>query len=184
MNSDKHDLRKAAHNRRAEAFRVVDVAPALNNLKKMLAGTRGAISFYWPIRSEIDPRPVMEKFSSTRTVCLPVTHGRDAPLSFRAWKAGSEMDVDGFGVSVPVEEELVTPSVLVVPMLAFDVRCHRLGYGAGHYDRTLFGLRKNGSVQAIGFAFSAQRENQPLPIEATDEPLDAIVTEAGVIYPT
>ena len=183
MNLDKHDLRKSAHRRRAEAFSVVDIAPALKNLQKILAETQGAISFYWPIRSEIDPRPVMEKFSFTRTVCLPVTHGRDAPLSFRRWKVGGEMDLDGFGVSVPVEEELVTPSVLVVPMLAFDDRCHRLGYGAGHYDRTLFELRKNGPVQAFGFAFSAQGENKPLPIEATDEPLDAIVTEAGVIYP-
>jgi 5-formyltetrahydrofolate cyclo-ligase len=93
------------------------------------------------------------------------------------------MVTDGFGVSVPVKDDLVTPEVLVVPLLAFDDRGHRLGYGAGHYDRTLQGLRARGQVMAIGFAYSAQRTDDPLPDEPTDQPLDAIVTEIGVVRP-
>jgi 5-formyltetrahydrofolate cyclo-ligase len=66
-----------------------------------------------------------------------------------------------------------------VPLLAFDARGYRLGYGGGFYDRTLEGLRARGPVLAIGFAFAAQ-EVAEVPIDATDQRLDMIVTDAGV----
>ena len=184
MSEDKSALRRLAHRRRNATHGHVDPAPALAQLKDLLDKTEGPVSFYWPIRSEIDPRPVMADIARSRDVCLPVTHGRDAPLTFRRWSEGTELETDGFGVSVPAMDDRMRPRVLVVPLLAFDDRCHRLGYGAGHYDRTLEGLRANGPVTAIGFAYSAQRADAPLPIEPTDQPLDAIVTEAGIVRPS
>jgi 5-formyltetrahydrofolate cyclo-ligase len=92
------------------------------------------------------------------------------------------MEADGFGVDVPAADISVVPRVLVVPMLGFDRRGHRLGYGAGHYDRTLDQLRRLHRVFAIGFAYSAQ-ECDRVPTEPTDQPLDLIVTEAGAITP-
>jgi 5-formyltetrahydrofolate cyclo-ligase len=73
----------------------------------------------------------------------------------------------------------VTPQILIVPLLAFDARGYRLGYGGGFYDRTLQGLRAAGPVTAIGFAYNAQEVAQ-VPTEPTDQPLDFIVTEAGI----
>jgi len=176
--SDKTALRKVARDRRAAAHGVVDPAPALANLEKVLGETVGRVSFYWPIRTEIDPRALLEKLSGQRKVCLPVTTGFK-PLIFREWSPGAEMIADSFGVEVPADETEVTPEVLVVPLLAFDERGHRLGYGAGHYDRTLDKLRPRGPVTAVGFAYEAQLVDT-LPIEPTDEPLDVIVTEAGI----
>ena len=72
--------------------------------------------------------------------------------------------------------------MLIVPLLAFDRRGFRLGYGGGFYDRTLAGLRARGAVTAIGFGFAAQ-EVAEVPAEATDARLDLIVTEAGTISP-
>jgi 5-formyltetrahydrofolate cyclo-ligase len=69
-----------------------------------------------------------------------------------------------------------------VPLLAFDARLHRLGYGAGHYDRTLAALRKDGEARALGFAYAAQ-EVDALPILPTDIALDLVVTEQGVRRP-
>ena len=184
MTADKKELRLQASKRRATVHGVVDPAPALAALSELLSKTDGAVSFYWPIRTEIDPRPVMAEIVQTRTVCLPITHGRNAPLTFRRWTTGQEMEADGFGVSVPAADDPVTPKVLVVPMLAFDDRCHRLGYGAGHYDRTLAVLRPLGPVMAVGFAYEAQREKGLLPVESTDQPLDAIVTERGIVRPS
>lgn len=181
--TDKSALRRLAHQRRAAAHGVVDPTPALTRLRALLNRTEGPVSFYWPIRSEIDPLPVMREQAQAREVCLPVTHGIGAPLTFRRWTEGAEMQADGFGVATPVRDDLVTPRVLVVPLLAFDDRCHRLGYGAGYYDRTLEQLREAGPVMAIGLAYSAQRADTLLPIEPTDQPLDAIVTEAGIIRP-
>ena len=62
--------------------------------------------------------------------------------------------------------------------MAFDPGGRRLGYGGGYYDRTLAALRTSGDVLAVGFAFAAQ-QMPGLPVEPTDQPLDAVVTEAG-----
>lgn len=175
--TSKASLRQALVTRRAKAHGSVDQGSALSVLCDLLDRTKGPVSFYWPIRTEMDPRPVMEKIAGIRQVCLPLTHGRKA-LTFRAWTPGAILEPDGFGVPVPVEEIPVVPKVLVVPMLGFDASGQRLGYGAGHYDRTLEALRATGSVTAIGLAFEAQYCPEPLPTEPTDQPLDAIVTEA------
>ncbi|WP_161556049.1 5-formyltetrahydrofolate cyclo-ligase [Mangrovicoccus ximenensis] len=113
-------------------------------------------------------------------LCLPVTHGRGHPLSFHLWSPGVALQSAGFGTSAPVEAPEVVPDVLVVPMLAFDGKGGRMGYGAGHYDRTLDKLRALGPVRAYGFAYAAQ-EFDALPQEPTDQPLDGIVTENGLI---
>ena len=179
---DKKSLRKDMAEKRATAHKSVDVAPALGHLRRALDGAEFPISFFWPIRSEIDPRPVMEDLSRLGQVALPVTSGYN-PLTFLAWTPDSAMDVDGFGVAIPSDTDECLPRTLVIPLLAFDRHGHRLGYGAGHYDRTLDKLRKRFPVTAIGFAYAAQ-ECDRVPTEPTDQPLDLIVTENGPIKPT
>ena len=84
-----------------------------------------------------------------------------------------------FGALIPVEGAWVEPQVLIVPLVGFDARGYRLGYGGGFYDRTLEGLRARGEVLAVGFAFAAQ-EMAEVPIEPTDQRLDVMVTETAV----
>lgn len=94
------------------------------------------------------------------------------------------METDEFGVSTPdATSRDATPQTLVVPMLAFDAACHRLGYGAGHYDRTIAKLKSSGQVLSIGLAYAVQQVDVPLPINATDQPLDMIITENGTSRP-
>ena len=176
---DKKTLRKEMASVRARAHAVTDAAPALDHLRLALKGAAHPISFYWPIRSELDPRAVMVERQRMGAVCLPVTSGY-SPLTFRAWSPEAEMDSDGFGVAIPAGGPEMLPRTLVVPLLAFDRTGQRLGYGAGHYDRTLEKLRKVHPVKAIGFAYAAQ-ECDRVPTEATDQPLDAIVTEREVL---
>ncbi len=183
MTSAKATLRAAARDARAKAHGTVDPAPALASLEGLLASRLGrAISFYLPIRSEIDPSPVMERLAGRTAICLPVTHGRDAALTFRLWQPGEALIRDDFGCNVPANGPEVQPETLVVPLLAFDRSGHRLGYGAGHYDRTLDLLRKRGPVMAIGLAYAAQ-ELSHIPAEPTDQRLDLIVTDAEIIQP-
>ena len=174
----KKALRTALTETRKAAFEAVDPGPALASLRVVLAEKPGRVSFYWPIRTEIDPRPVLQDLAGTRPLCLPVTEGR-AALRFLAWTPDTPLVADGFGVPVPAEGEDVSPDVLVVPLLGFDRNLQRLGYGAGHYDRTLQVLRAVKTVTAIGFAFAAQ-EIDVVPTERTDQPLDLIITEQGV----
>ncbi|MEL7026152.1 MAG: 5-formyltetrahydrofolate cyclo-ligase [Pseudomonadota bacterium] len=179
--TDKAQLRADARTRRKAAFVAVDITPATDGLLEALTGRQGPIAFYWPIRTEIDPRPAMELCAAEGQVCLPVTHGYE-PLTFRVWTPDTPLERDDFGTSYPSQAVSVTPKTLVVPLLAFDRRGHRLGYGAGHYDRTLDGLRADHAITAIGFAYGAQ-EIVRVPEEPTDQPLDLIVTELETISP-
>lgn len=152
-------------------------------LADVLAAHRGrTLAGYVAMRGEIDPGPALAQAAHHGPVGLPVTEGRGLPLRFRAWTPGCAMAPGGFGTLVPAVGGWMVPEVLVVPLVAFDRRGGRLGYGGGFYDRTLAGLRAAGPVLAIGFAWAAQ-EDDALPLEPTDAPLDLVVTEAGVIAP-
>ena len=89
------------------------------------------------------------------------------------------MVAGAFGAMIPVDPEFFEPGIVIVPLLTFTRTGARLGYGGGFYDRTLEGLRAKRPTLAIGFAFAGQEGD--VPLEATDQPLDLIVTEAGVI---
>ena len=74
----------------------------------------------------------------------------------------------------------VAPDVIVTPLLAFDDRLHRLGYGAGHYDRAIERLIAKGiAPRLIGMGFDCQRVDH-VPDEPHDMPLEAIITETGL----
>jgi len=152
-------------------------------LSEVLAGYRGVpVSGYAQMRSEIDPTAAMEEASAHGSVCLPVIVEKDAPLTFREWSPGCEMVEGTFGARVPSSGKIVIPEIVIVPLLAFSRAGGRLGYGGGFYDRTLELLRASKPTLAIGFAYAAQ-EMDDIPLEATDQPLDLIVTENGVIEP-
>ncbi|MBK5927466.1 5-formyltetrahydrofolate cyclo-ligase [Rhodobaculum claviforme] len=150
-------------------------------LAPLLSAEAGRVlAGYWPLEGEADPRPAMRAHAGA--LCLPVVTGRARPLVFREWRFGAPLVAAAFGVHVPRTGARCVPDVLIVPLLAFDRRGHRLGYGGGFYDRTLAGLRAAGRPRAIGIAFSTQ-EVAAVPVTDTDLPLDLIVTEAEVIRP-
>jgi 5-formyltetrahydrofolate cyclo-ligase len=133
---------------------------------------------YWPMPSEADPRPAMACHRGP--VCLPVVTGRAVPLIFRAHD-GKDLVPGVFGTAHPRESQPeLTPSVLIVPLLGFDRRGMRLGYGGGYYDRTLAALRNSRPVLAIGIAYAGQ-EMAAIPTDGFDQPLDLIVTDRETI---
>ncbi len=173
--------RRAALARRRAAFEAGLGAGASERLLDWLAPYRGRVlAGYMPIRTEIDPLPAMAEMVAHGPVCVPVVEGAGRPLRFREWKPGCALLEGPFGAQVPEGGEWLEPEVLIVPLVAFDRRGGRLGYGGGFYDRTLGALRTKRPVLAVGFAFAAQ-EAEALPLEPTDQPLDALVTEREVI---
>ncbi len=137
----------------------------------------GVVAGYWPIAGEVDIRPALSAASDRHRLCLPVVRDRDAPLVFRAWKPGEVLVPGVFSTLVPTADKAaLLPDILLVPLLAFDRRGYRLGYGGGYYDRTLARLRAEKDILAIGIAFALQ-EAEALPAEETDRRLDVIVTE-------
>lgn len=169
--------RQAAFDAPDRAARVTAACRAVTQAIATAGLTRAILAGYMPMRSEVDPLPVMAAHPGP--ACVPVIQGRGQALTFRQWTADSPL-IDGpFGAKVPAAGANLRPRVLIVPLLAFDARGYRLGYGGGFYDRTLAALRAAGPVLAIGLAFAAQAR-ATVPIDATDEPLDAIATEAGL----
>ena len=130
------------------------------------------------MRTEIDPSVAMAAHQGP--VGVPVIMGAGQPLKFREWTPGCALIEGEFGAKIPAEGAWIEPEILIVPMVAWDRRGFRLGYGGGFYDRTLEGLRAKRPTIAIGFAFAAQ-ELPEVPVEPVDQPLDALVTETGVI---
>ena len=178
----KKAARAAAQARRDGAAQAGHPDPSAH-LRAVLAAHAGrAVSGYAPMRAEIDPMPALAQAAATGPVGLPVIVARGAPLAFRAWTPGCAMVEGPFRAMVPAEGPEMVPEVLVVPLLAFTRGGGRLGYGGGFYDRTLEALRARGPVLAVGYAWAAQ-EDPDLPLEPTDQTLDLIVTERGVIDP-
>ena len=138
------------------------------------------VAAYWPIRDELDCRPVLTRLmDSGQPVCLPVVVGDEVPLELRMWEQGAPLYPSGFGTLAPPDDApRAEPDLILMPLLGFDRTGTRLGYGGGYYDRTLASLTK--TPRLIGFAFAAQ-ELDFIPREPHDVPLDAVVTEQGVL---
>lgn len=139
------------------------------------------IAGYWPVRGEIDVLPLLAILTEGGHICaLPCVQGKGRPLVFRAWTPDSPVEMGVFGINHPTfDSPVVIPDVLIVPMAGFDRKKHRLGYGAGYYDRTLASLKQAGRALAIGVAYEAQFLDD-IPAEAHDQRLDMIVTDKAV----
>lgn len=172
--------RKAAFARRKQAYQA-QAPGAAGHLAEMLAGFRGVpLAGYMPIRTEIDPLPVMAEAAAHGPVGVPVIQGEGQPLKFSRWEPGMAMRDGPFGAQVPQVDDFFEPEIVIVPLVAFDAQGGRLGYGGGFYDRTLELLRSRRATLAIGFAFDAQQADD-LPLEPTDQPLDYVITESRVL---
>ena len=156
-------------------------------LARFLPEDGGAVTGYWPVRGEIDPLPLLRLLHAKGcSLALPALPQGGGDMEFRFWTPAVSMVSGAFDIPVPPRQGGVmeVPDVLLVPLLAFDRRLYRLGYGGGHYDRALARLRR-GSPQtlAFGLAFAGQ-EMESLPREAHDQPLDGVLTPAGMIVGT
>jgi 5-formyltetrahydrofolate cyclo-ligase len=148
----------------------------------VLVAKDAVLSGYSPIRSECDPTPLMRRLQAEGArLALPVIVARDRPLLFRAWHPETELIKGQLGILEPdAAAPELAPDIVLVPLAAFDRTGHRIGYGAGHYDRSLALLRAHKTVVAIGLAFSVQ-EVATVPHDGHDERLDFVLTEAEMI---
>ena len=183
----KAKLREDAKARRARV-RPEDAAAAARAARdRVLAANLvpggATVSGFWPIGDEFDPRPLMEALAARgHTLCLPVVVGKGRPLAFRAWAPGDPLERAGFDLSVPAWDAApAIPRFLIVPLLAFDRRGYRLGYGGGFFDRTIAELRQRSkAIFAMGVGFALQ-EVPEVPALDYDQRLDAVATEAYLI---
>lgn len=148
---------------------------------KLLERYGPVVSGYWPIGSEADPRPLMSRLADNGAKLSLPRLDADGTMSFRLWQPGDPLDQTAFGLSEPEESApRAHPTLILLPLLAFDRVGNRLGYGKGHYDRALAALRADGRVFACGLGFHGQMLDD-LPSDQHDQPLDWAVTERGSV---
>jgi len=158
------------------------VAHFMGALDDIGIGPRTIVGGYWPIMTEVDIRPLLARLEEREVSCaLPVVTARGAELEFRRWRVLDGLEPGPLGTSHPgADAPVVTPRVLLIPLLAFDEDGFRLGQGGGYYDRTLAAIRRSGTVEAVGVGFCAQKATH-VPRDERDEPLDWVLTEESLV---
>ncbi|HVX99803.1 MAG TPA: 5-formyltetrahydrofolate cyclo-ligase [Pseudorhodoplanes sp.] len=181
LSEDKSVLRATALARRnaMPADVRADAAAAVAGRPLPVAVNAGMIvSGYSPIRSEINPIPLLRKFADAGAqLALPAVQGPGKPLTMRTWSFGGPLVAGVWDIKEPPPQAPeVFPDVMIVPLAAFDRSGHRIGYGAGYYDMTIARIRSMKPVVAIGLAFAAQ-EIARVPATPFDAQLDLVLTE-------
>ena len=148
-----------------------------------------AIGAYWPIKGEFDPLPALHRWKEDgelqgepqrRRIGLPVVDKVHKTLTFHAWHPGCPMEEDAYGIPKPKDTEVIVPTLLFVPCVGYSAGGWRLGYGGGFYDRTLAALEPRPVTVGLGFSCGLLGDFQP---EAHDVPLDALLSDEGVVWP-
>lgn len=179
MNPSKDTLREQArlHRDRIDPFSE-DFEQAISLFYEFVKPQEGQIiGLYWPKGREFDTRGLLEQLLRDGFTCaLPVMVKGSRVLEFRSWVEGEELVTNSFGVAEPSGGTVVLPDILVVPLLAFDRRGNRLGYGGGYYDATIAALRQAKPVMTAGFCYAQQAVLFNLPVEEHDVKLDWVIT--------
>ena len=188
MNSPKdlkRELRRTALARRDAldpSWRIEASLEMAGTAKERIAVEPGAIvSGFWPMRSEVDVRPLMFALREHGArLCLPAILDKTT-IVFRELVRGAALVDMGFGTTGPGEEaETLDPQIMLVPLAAFDPRGHRIGYGAGYYDRAIAKLTAAGRApRLVGIAFDCQEVSE-VPDEPHDVIIPEILTESGL----
>lgn len=140
------------------------------------------VALYMPVRGELRPEVLAGKLREAGAMlALPRVKADDEPMTFRAWRDEDPLEKGFGGIREPAEDApVVVPDVIIVPLAAFDRRGFRIGYGKGHFDRTLGPFERSVRPLTIGYAFAFQEVDE-VPRELHDVPLDAVVTETEII---
>ena len=185
LDAEKKQLRLQAAATRKLAFDAMPNAPQkiayFHDVIQSLYAPK-SIAAYWPIRTEIDPIPLMAALCAKGAKsCLPVTPEEGKPLIFHEWQIGTPLSDGPYNTKEPfADTPVILPDLILAPLLAFDKDCWRLGYGGGFYDRTLAALEQQAhKAHIIGIAFD-ESEVAKVPIGAYDKQLSGILTPSGL----
>ena len=185
--TDRHALRRELRERRRALPASTRIAAAEALAVRLLAlpffPAPGHVAGYWAMDGEIGLHVFQLRLPASLTYCLPLLHD-DGSLRFAPWKPGDALVTNRYGIPEPDvasadalrAEDM---ALIVLPLVGFDARCHRLGMGGGWYDRSLaFRHADAAPPWLVGAAFETQRLDA-IAAEAWDVRLDAVCTEAA-----
>ena len=139
------------------------------------------LGLYYPTSHELDILPIQDfEFQRKMKFLLPAIK-TDCSMVFYEWSKKGLLSINKYGIPEPIKSKVITPDIVLVPLLAFDKYKNRLGYGKGFYDKFLYSIKKKKKkIISIGVAFSFQNHHK-LPTNDNDYKLDYVITEKGII---
>lgn len=148
------------------------VEKGLRALRDRQALVDAIVAGYMPFRSEIDPLPLMQALADAGArLALPRMEGEH--LVLHAFTLGDVLVAGPYGIlEPPLEAPVITPDIILTPLLAFDTKGGRLGYGKGFYDRL---FARHPQAMRVGLAF-AEQAVEKVPRAAHDAPLHLVLT--------
>ena len=153
--------------------KVFNLINTQNILIKVIGG-------YFPVNYEVDDMNILKEFNKKKyQISLPVIK-KKFEMDFYKWSFNEPLKINMYGIPEPEKIKLVYPDVILVPLVAFDKKLNRLGYGGGYYDRLIKKLSEKKNILKIGLALSTQKINN-VPINEYDKKLDYIVTDKYII---
>ena len=135
---------------------------------------------YFPSNYEIDDLKIL-KFLEKKNfnILLPVIK-KNNQMDFFKWSANDPLKINKFGIPEPVVRKIFIPDILLIPLVSYDLKLNRLGYGGGFYDRYIEKIEKHKKIIKIGLAFSYQKIKK-IPINKFDKKLDFIINEKEIL---
>ncbi len=145
-----------------------------NNKKNFIVGG------YFPVNYEIDDLEVLQKLIKNNIrISLPVIE-KNKDMNFYSWSFHEPLILNNYGIPEPLKKKIVIPDTLLVPIVAYDKKLFRLGYGGGFYDRYISKIQKKNKLFSVGLAFSFQKIDK-VPVNKYDKRLNVILTEKGIL---
>ena len=139
-----------------------------------------SIGGYFPVNYEIDDLKILKEFKKKNyRISLPAIK-KNFDMDFYEWSFDEPLIINKYGIPEPNLKNKILPDIILIPLVAFDNRRHRLGYGGGYYDRFIEKTKKKKFILKIGLAFSEQKINN-IPIKKYDKKLDYIVTDKYIL---
>jgi len=164
---------KNKENIQIEFNKVFNLINKQNILIKVIGG-------YFPVNHEVDGLNILKEFDKKKyQISLPVVK-KKFEMDFYKWSFNEPLKINKYGIPEPEKIKLIYPDVILVPLVAFDEKLNRLGYGGGYYDRLIKRLSGKKNILKIGLALSAQKINN-VPTNEYDKKLDYIITDKYII---
>ena len=148
---------------------IIKILKKRKQKKKIIGG-------YYPYNHEVNVMPLLEKFEKSNYIISLPKIGKNSSMNFFVWSTNDPLNINEYGIPEPITNRMIFPDVLLVPLVAYDKNCNRVGYGGGFYDRYIKRTKKIKNILTIGLAFSYQKVKK-IPIEKNDVKLDFIITE-------
>lgn len=179
----KNQIRKKILNLREKLYSEnlsIKVEEVLKFIKKLNVKKK-IIGCYYPVNYELNTIELIKKLiKNNYLVGLPVIK-KNYHMDFYEYRTNDPLNVSRYGIPEPIKQKKLVPTILLIPMVAFDKNCNRLGYGGGFYDRTILNFKQNveKKIFTVGLAFSCQKYSGKLPIDKNDKKIDSVLTEKG-----